>query len=126
MSDTTYVYVISNPAFPEWLKVGKTKNLHTRLRTLCTGSPFEYEYVLVDEYDDDRPIHNRLLAQGIERKREWFKCELDVIEEAIADVVARDIDVTRGTLPAGKKQVLKWNLNSVEQCVEHAADNHSH
>ena len=91
-----YIYVISNPAFDGWLKVGKTTDLYKRMGVLQTGSPFEYEYVLVDEYHDDRPIHNRLLAQGIERKREWFKCDLDTVEQAIADVIAREIDGKRG------------------------------
>ena len=91
-----YIYVISNTAFDGWLKVGKTKDLHKRLCAMQTSAPTEYEYVLVDEYHDDRPIHNRLLAQGIEHSREWFKCGLDVIEQAIADVIAREIDSKRG------------------------------
>ena len=44
-----YIYVISNPAIDGWLKVGKTKNLTTRLNTLQTGSPHEYKYEMVTE-----------------------------------------------------------------------------
>lgn len=117
-----YIYVISNPAFDGWLKVGKTKNLHTRLNAYNTCSPFDYDYVLVDEYPDDRPIHNRLLAMGIERQREWFKCELDVIEEAIADVIAREIDSKPRADVAGEKQDSSSTLSSVEHCVEHTND----
>jgi hypothetical protein len=84
-----YVYVISNPSFEGWLKVGKTKNLVTRLNALQTGSPHEYQYETVTEFTCDKPIHNRLISMGIERKREWFKTDLDTIESAIADVVAQ-------------------------------------
>ena len=83
-----YVYVISNPAFPEWLKVGKTKDLYKRLINYNTCSPFEYEYVLVDQFHCDKPIHNKLLAMGIEHSREWFKVDLETVERAIADTVA--------------------------------------
>jgi hypothetical protein len=84
-----YVYVISNPAFPEWLKVGKTKNLHTRMTTLNTATPFEFTIELVEEeLPCDKPVHNKLLAMGIESSREWFKTDLDTVERVMADVVA--------------------------------------
>ena len=83
-----YIYVLSNPSFDGWLKVGKTKNLYTRLNNYNTGAPTEYEFVLVDEFFCDKPIHNKLLAMGIERHREWFKTDLDTIESVIAEVMA--------------------------------------
>ena len=84
-----YIYVISNPSFDGWLKVGKTKNPYQRLQTLKTAAPQDYEIVMLTEFHDDRPIHNRLLALGIENSREWFKTDLDTIETVIADVVAQ-------------------------------------
>ena len=84
-----YVYVLSNPSFDGWLKVGKTKDLYKRLTAYNTSAPTEYEYALVDEFFCDKPIHNKLLAMGIENSREWFKTDLDTIETVIADVVAQ-------------------------------------
>ena len=83
-----YVNVISNEAFDGWLKVGKTKDLHKRLSSYNTGSPVDYEILLAEEFHDDRPIHNRLLAMGVECKREWFKVDMDTLETVIADVMA--------------------------------------
>ena len=84
-----YVYVISNEAYDGWLKVGKTKDLYTRIKGLNTASPFDYEIELVEEFHDDRPIHNRLIAMGIERRREWFKADVETVETVIADVMAQ-------------------------------------
>ena len=84
-----YIYVISNPAFDGWLKVGKTIDLSKRLIAMQTSAPTEYKYELVDEFFCDKPIHNKLLAMGIESRREWFKTDLDTIEQVIADVVAQ-------------------------------------
>jgi hypothetical protein len=83
-----YIYVISNPSFDGWLKVGKTKDLHKRICAMQTSAPTEYEYLLVDEFHCDKPIHNKLLAMGIEHSREWFKTDLDTVERVIADTVA--------------------------------------
>ena len=88
-----YVYVISNPAFPEWLKVGKTKNLHTRMTTLNTATPFEFKIEVVEEeLPCDKPVHNKLLAMGVESSREWFKVDIDTVERVIADTVAEWAD----------------------------------
>ena len=84
-----YIYVLSNKGFDGWLKIGKTKCLYSRMMTLRTASPYDYEVELVvEELPCDKPVHNRLMAMGIERSREWFKAELDVVEQVIADVVA--------------------------------------
>ena len=82
-----YVYVISNPAFEGWLKVGKTKNLNARMSTLQTGAPTDYQVELLIEFFDDRPLHNKLEAQGYERSKEWFKAELSDVRRVILETV---------------------------------------
>ena len=82
-----FVYVISNPAFDGWLKVGKTKCPHTRLKTLQTAAPTEFNIEMLTEFDCDKPIHNRLMVMGYENSREWFKIDLDAVESVIADVI---------------------------------------
>jgi hypothetical protein len=70
-----------------WLKVGKSKNPHTRLQTLQTAAPFDYEILMLTEFFCDKPIHNRLIMMGIESKREWFKTDLSTIESVINEVL---------------------------------------
>ena len=83
-----YVYVISNPAFEGWLKVGKTKDIHERLQRFKTFSPYPYTLEFMIEFGDDRPIHNKLQAQGYERSQEWFKAELSDVRRVILETIA--------------------------------------
>jgi predicted GIY-YIG superfamily endonuclease len=84
-----YVYIISNEAFPGWLKVGKTNSIHKRLETFRTGAPTEYivEF-LMDGLRYDHEVHVLLTKQGIERKREWFKCDLATARAAVLEAKA--------------------------------------
>ena len=41
-----YLYLITNSAWPGWIKVGTTKNIKHRVRSYQTGSPFrDYQVV---------------------------------------------------------------------------------
>jgi len=72
------VYVITNPAWPEWIKVGMAVDSQDRLKNYQTSSPFR-DYVLYYSYNtDDRrkaesEAHSKL-DQLFERNNEWFKC----------------------------------------------------
>ena len=83
-----YVYVISNPMFPGWYKVGKAKNIHKRFINYHTYAPEEYVLECTFKFMCDKPVHNRLTAMGIESHREWFKTDLDTIKSAITLVAA--------------------------------------
>ena len=100
----TYVYIISNPAFDGWLKVGKTTDLDNRLSVYNSGSPFDYQVEFLIPLEDDTLVHWELDDQGIERKREWFKCDLDTARTAVlkvkADVERHDALVSANRLQA--------------------------
>ena len=72
------VYVMGNPVWPEWVKVGMAVDAEDRLKNYQTSSPFR-DYVLYYSYKtDDRrkaesTAHSRL-EQLFERNNEWFKC----------------------------------------------------
>ena len=70
------VYIITNPAFPGWCKIGMAVDAEDRLKQYQTSSPYR-DYKLIKAYDtDDRRNSERaaheLLAQSHERKGEWF------------------------------------------------------
>ena len=72
------VYVITNPNFPDWVKVGMAIDAEDRLNGYQTSSPFR-DYVLQYRYDvnDRRKAESRAhteLQKSYERKGEWFKC----------------------------------------------------
>ena len=101
-----HVYIISNEAFPGWLKVGKTGNITSRLSALQVGSPVDYSVDLLIEFFDDRPLHNKLEALGIERKGEWFKATNAEVRRVILETIA-EFDASERALSTGKNQAEK-------------------
>lgn len=75
------VYAVTNPNFPDWVKIGMAIDAEDRLNGYQTSSPFR-DYVLQYKYD----VNNRRKAESqahtelqksYERKGEWFKCTLE-------------------------------------------------
>ena len=72
------VYIITNPAWDGWVKVGMAVDAHDRLKNYQTSSPLR-DYCLLHVVDTpdrrklEADVHNSL--SGIfEQKNEWFKC----------------------------------------------------
>jgi len=80
-----YVYVITNPAWPEWVKIGMAIDAEDRLNGYQTSSPMrDYELVHAISTPDraraERVAHKAAAMCG-ERKSEWFK--IDTTEAVI-------------------------------------------
>ncbi len=81
------VYIIVNPAFPGWCKVGMAVDSEDRLKQYQTSSPYR-DYKLIKSYDtDDRRGSERaahaLLEKTHERKGEWFYIQHPVATEIL-------------------------------------------
>lgn len=76
--DRGYVYVIINPAWSDWCKVGiTTGSVEIRLLPYQTCSPFRdyeiyYTKLFNNIYDKERDIHQALEDKGYIRRYEWF------------------------------------------------------
>ena len=74
------VYVITNSAWPEWVKVGKASIAEDRLNGYQTSSPFR-DYKIVaklatkDRHTKEREMHKIFEHFAQERKGEWFKID---------------------------------------------------
>ena len=72
-----YVYVITNPAWPDWVKIGMAIDAEDRLNGYQTSSPMR-DYQLVhaiatpDRARAERVAHKAAALCG-ERQGEWFK-----------------------------------------------------
>ena len=89
-----WLYVITNPKWPEWVKIGKTRNLSKRLSSYNTGSPisqFFYQYRYHRFHENAREIEHKLHSEMRDDSRrgdtnEWYKMS---IEEAISIIDSR-------------------------------------
>ena len=130
MSEGT-VYVLTNPAMPGMVKIGKTtKDVSLRLTHLySTGVPlpFECEYAaLVKDVDKtERAFHNLFDQQRVNPRREFFNINpgqaIDVLKlMAIEDVtptvqyMAKNIDLEVLPLVEKFKQLRSPNQNFFE------------
>lgn len=79
-----HIYCITNPAYPEWVKVGlTTTDIEKRLMSYNTGSPHR-DYVVdfliespIDIYDFELEVHKEIDDHAFETKNEWFRIELN-------------------------------------------------
>jgi hypothetical protein len=73
-----WIYIITNSAMPDLVKVGySTKDPVLRARELAnTGAPRPYEVLYDALVDDPRSIESSVHAQLLERRegKEWFRC----------------------------------------------------
>ena len=73
------VYILRNPAFPSWCKIGMAVDAQDRLKQYQTSSPYrDYEVVKTYSTDDRRTAEadaHALLEKHYARRGEWFVCD---------------------------------------------------
>ena len=74
------VYIITNSAWPEWVKVGKASIAEDRLNGYQTSSPFRDYKIIAKLAAEDRHIKEREMHKifehfAVDRKGEWFKID---------------------------------------------------
>ena len=73
------VYVIINPSFPRWCKVGMAVDANDRLKQYQTASPFRnYQLMAVYDTNDRRQSEveaHTELDKHFEKRGEWFACD---------------------------------------------------
>ena len=85
------VYIITNPNFPEWVKVGMAVDSEDRLNGYQTSSPFR-DYALftcwsvVDRRSAESEAHS-LLEKTYDRKGEWFNCTPEQARDSISELM---------------------------------------
>ena len=85
------VYVIANPAWKDWVKVGMAVDAMDRTGNYQTSSPFR-DYTLLYTYDvDDRraaesAAHTRL-AKECDNINEWFRLSPEIANDLILEVI---------------------------------------
>jgi hypothetical protein len=91
MSKEGQVYIITNPNFPEWIKVGMAIDSEDRLNGYQTSSPFrDYELFTSWSVSDRRSAESEahtLLGKKYDRRGEWFKCKPEQAQEDVSKLM---------------------------------------
>ena len=85
------VYIITNKAWPEWVKVGMAVDSQDRLKNYQTSSPFRdysllYSYEVNDRRAGESAAHARL-AKECDNINEWFRLPHAIANELILEVI---------------------------------------
>jgi len=75
------VYLITNAAWPEWVKVGKAGDANDRLKGYQTSDPFRsyqlhHTVSMANRHTAELAAHKALEALSEDRRNEWFKVDL--------------------------------------------------
>lgn len=89
-----YVYVITNPAWPGYCKVGRTGNASERLRTYQTASPLRdfalhYHRWFTDANRAERTLRRVFGAAASSAKGEWLRIHPDDAASLIDKIAGR-------------------------------------
>ena len=88
-----FVYIITNPAWPNWAKIGMAVDAEDRLNGYQTSSPnrdykLEYAVKVANRRKSEKMAHKLCKKMGVDNKGEWFNMPVDtaklVLEKAYA------------------------------------------
>jgi hypothetical protein len=83
-----YVYILSNPAWEGWYKVGMAADINDRVSSFQTSSPLrdyklEHSVFVTDRKKTEAKVHSALSKIADEKTNEWFNLALPVIIEIL-------------------------------------------
>ena len=96
-SSKGFVYIIYNPAWDGWYKIGKADNLELRLRQYQTGDPHRaYKVCYEVEFENCREAENTVKAMlqdddKVILKNEWAMTSFDRIRNTINEVKREEV-----------------------------------
>jgi len=75
------VYLITNAAWPEWVKVGKAGDANDRLKGYQTSDPFRsyqlhHTVSMANRHTAELAAHKALQVLSQDRRNEWFRVDL--------------------------------------------------
>jgi hypothetical protein len=117
-----YVYIMSNPSFPEdMLKIGWTRE-HPNIRandlhTSGIPTPFIVEYVIITPAGSklEKQIHNHIKNYRVNSNREFFKISKDELTEILTKVLMLELTpITEITAPINTKMSYGKKVNELK------------
>ena len=87
-----YVYILTNPAWPDWVKVGMAIDAEDRCNSYQTSSPFRdyelhYQVYTKDRRRLERQAHGLVGEVAESQYNEWFKIPVPIAVTCISDLL---------------------------------------
>lgn len=87
-----FIYVISNPNFPGFYKIGVTHNISSRLKTYQTSSPhrnYKVEHYIYhpDCYKGEQEIKENIKPFALSIKNEWIEISLPMVISRLQELI---------------------------------------
>ena len=103
------IYCLTNPAMPDYVKIGKTNNLQQRLKDLDnTSTPLPFECLYAVEVDDpdklERLLHDTFMDRRTRRTREFFEVGAERVIAAMNLTGGRDVTPNEDTVEDNESQ----------------------
>lgn len=89
-----YVYVVTNPAWKGWCKVGMAIDAEDRCNSYQTSSPFRdynliYYVYVTDRRAIEKKAHKRIAKIAEDRQNEWFFVDAIQAVDCITDILKK-------------------------------------
>jgi hypothetical protein len=109
-----YVYIITNKAWPDWVKIGMAIDAEDRCNGYQTSSPFrdyvlEYSVTTEDRRKSERQAHKKAKKLASETNGEWFKLDVETAKQILDNLHEhgrRATEETNTVTPKDKLQEL--------------------
>jgi hypothetical protein len=82
-----FVYVLVSPTFPDYVKIGRAKDLRNRLSSYQTSNPYrDFEYYFTIPVEDTRPYEKhfyKMFSSNHKMSHEWYQIEPNQAKDII-------------------------------------------
>ena len=87
--DVSYIYVLTNPAWNGWCKIGKANKPHKRLSTYNTGSPLRDYKIHFQWFVKHPDLYEKEFKKIFKTSHEWHEIHPDAARDIIMDIYRR-------------------------------------
>lgn len=105
-----FVYILTNPTIPDLVKIGRTKNLEERLKSLSSHSgvpvPFQCFYCceVTDGSEVEKRLHFGLGDHRVNPKREFFRINPERVKVLLEGWSIRDLTPSKDVVESQEEQ----------------------
>ena len=108
------VYVFVNPSFPDFVKIGRCKDVQKRLQSLSSNTalplPFECVYACTvnNPVEVEHALHQAFKPCRVSPRREFFRMSPEVAIDLLKQMSTTEIEIERKIDPADDKFSTKF------------------